>query len=43
MSPYAIEECCEEYRKAWLYEIAVYAALMAISGFIGFCFGVMAC
>lgn len=41
MSPYAIEECCEEYRQAWLHEILIYIALMTVSGFIGFCFGVM--
>lgn len=43
MNPYALEEACELYRKAWLHEVAIYVALMLISGTIGYCFGVTSC
>ena len=41
MSPYDIEQACEEYRKRALREVAIYALLMTVSGIIGFIFGVM--
>ena len=41
MSPYAIEQACEEYRKQALREVAIYALLMTISGISGFVLGVM--
>ena len=43
MNPYILEEACEAYRKQWLHEVAIYVALMLISGTIGYCFGVTSC
>jgi hypothetical protein len=43
MNPYEFEEACEAYRKAWLHEVAIYVALMLISGTIGYFFGAASC